>query len=134
MAPGPFSGLTPTYAAEMLVAFFAEIVYINHLDSLEGCAVDGKDTVESVYAALKAVFMGDFDSAFGDVVSAAVSLASAVQDCEAAPEDVKAIGYWLMRRAGSKQLAVDSCSANSDKHSQEMFNAVEDVWAVFFTW
>ena len=102
VAPAPFGGLTPVYAAELVASFFGEIVHLNHLDSLQGCAVDSKDVVDEVYKAIMAVVGHNEDSAFAHVVMAAVNMASAVQDCKAAPEDVKAIGWWLMRRAGSK--------------------------------
>ena len=74
----------------------------------------------------------DMDKAFTHVVETAMHIASAVQECPEAASEGKSIGYWLMRRAGSKQLMVDSATANAMEHSQEMFNAVEDVWAVFF--
>ena len=40
----------PVYVSELVGAFFAELVYINRLDSLQGCAVDSKQTIDATTA------------------------------------------------------------------------------------
>ena len=56
--------IDPKYVAATLASFFAELIYINRLDSLEGCAVDSKKTIDEAIGFIKAIQAGEFDEAF----------------------------------------------------------------------
>ena len=130
---GITDGFTPKYAVEMVGAFLAELVYLNRLNALTSCAVGGPETFELIKKAITEMESGQELAAFTTGIAAMNALKAEISQCkDVAPADIKALVSWFERVAGSKQAMVDSASAQSLVHSQEIVIHVEAVWDTFF--
>ena len=88
--------------------------------------------MSAVTDAITAMTNGQEHLAFIEGIRAMNSIKEEIRNCKGAPADIIALANWFERVAGSKQAMVDTASANALKHSQEITQHVEEVWATFF--
>ena len=135
--PMPSMPQLPTgsvYIVELLASFYGELVYLNRLNSLTGCAVDSRETIGNVSKLFDDINAGaGMETYASDGMQIGFSVLQTVGDCQGASwAEVSALNTWFVTKAGSKQAMVDAATANVMLHSQEIQRHVMEVWATFF--
>ena len=116
------------YVATALPSFFKEVIYLNRLTSLSGCAIDSKSVVDGAIEVVNDMMAGDEIAAFESALKVAHEMADTIKTCKGVPEDVSALERWFATKFSSKQALVDAASANAHAHSQEIEQQVQGVW------
>jgi len=82
LAGGPFSKVQPKYVAEVIAHFYTELVYLNRLSSLESCAVNGEEVVNSAMGLFTNIEGGaDAETGMQSGFNTALAFANALKDC-----------------------------------------------------
>ena len=110
------------YVVELLASFYGELVYLNRLNSLTGCAVDSRETIGTVAHLFEDINAGaGWETYASDGMEIGVSVLQTLGNCqEATWAEVSALNSWFVAKAGSKQAMVDAATANTMLHSQEI--------------
>lgn len=93
----------PEAIEPLVIAFFKELVYVNRLDSLSGCALDAKSIVSDVQEIIRLFSSGDEWAAITKASRTALKLKKLITDqCPGAPAELKALGEWFVNKVSSK--------------------------------
>ena len=87
----------------LVLSFFKELMYVNRLDTLSGCALDAKSLLSDVQEIIRLFSSGDEWGAITKATKTAMKLKKLITDqCPGAPAELKALGEWFVTKVSSK--------------------------------
>ena len=95
-------GKPASYAAELIGAFFAELVYLNRYEGFGECAVATTDSIQAVQKVLSDIEAGNGSKAMAHGIAAAHTLKSTLEQCKTdAGGEALEVASWMGRTMSS---------------------------------